>query len=646
MTLTKQQEAAVMQAYDAYWDSYIKGDVNKLAALLDEDYSQIGSVETEVFFNKKDAVNFVVTTIDQVAGKVEMRNRITRLEPGDDFILITELCDLYVLIDGEWTFYAKFRASSLMQQKEDGWKMIHQHSSLPDAKAQDGENIATEKIAAENLQLREAIKRRTVELEQKNNELLLESSLERVRAIAMGMRTPADLLDICAIMFSELQAMGFNELRNAMINIHDDDHQSFLNYDFSEDAGKTITHHFYNSHPVIENQVKQVRSSKDAFSETVFTGKDLEDWKKFRKEKGEKEDPKVDNIPALFYYFYSIGTGAIGISTYTAISEEKRRVLKRFRNVFDFAYQRYMDVAQAEAQAKEAQIELALERVRARTMAMQHSDELQDAAILLFDQVKGLGLHTGSCGFNIWNKKEKTATVWMSSAEGGLQTAFELPHTESAVYLQVYEAMKRGEDFLVKEVAGNNLKKHFDYLCTLPGIGEVINNLKKSGYLFPETLVFHFAFFTQGYLSFHLHEHHPETYEMFKRFAKVFEQTYTRFLDLQKAEAQAREAQIEAAVERVRAQSMAMHQTHDLNNVTQELLNQLNKLKVDGLTGTSIYLVDANDIVTVWDISSPGSISDPGSYSFTFDAKKYPIIGGWVETWRTSNQDYFCPGFP
>ena len=46
-----------------------------------------------------------------------------------------------------------------------------------------------------------------------------------------------------------------------------------------------------------------------------------------------------------------------------------------------------------------------------------------------------------------------------------------------------------------------------------------------------------------------------------KRFAKVFEQTYTRFLDLQKAEAQAREAQIELALERVRARSMAMHQS-------------------------------------------------------------------------------------
>ncbi len=39
------------------------------------------------------------------------------------------------------------------------------------------------------------------------------------------------------------------------------------------------------------------------------------------------------------------------------------------------------------------------------------------------------------------------------------------------------------------------------------------------------------------------------------RFGKVFQQTYTRFLDLQKAEAQARESQIELALERVRSQN-------------------------------------------------------------------------------------------
>ena len=45
------------------------------------------------------------------------------------------------------------------------------------------------------------------------------------------------------------------------------------------------------------------------------------------------------------------------------------------------------------------------------------------------------------------------------------------------------------------------------------------------------------------------------------RFAKVFDLTYTRFNDLKQAEAQAREAKIEAALERVRAKAMAMHKS-------------------------------------------------------------------------------------
>jgi hypothetical protein len=81
--------------------------------------------------------------------------------------------------------------------------------------------------------------------------------------------------------------------------------------------------------------------------------------------------------------------------------------LNRFAKVFEQTYTRFLDLQNAEAQAREAQIQLALERVWARTMAMQHSDELKDAAGLLFQQVKSLGVPAYSCGYNIWEKEEK-----------------------------------------------------------------------------------------------------------------------------------------------------------------------------------------------------------------------------------------------
>ena len=105
---------------------------------------------------------------------------------------------------------------------------------------------------------------------------------------------------------------------------------------------------------------------------------------------------------------------------------------------------------QAEAQARESQIQLALERVRARTMAMQRSDELGEAASLLFQQVQAFGVSALTCGFNIWQADDISVTSWMAKPDGASGwTPLRLPHTEHPHFIQSYEARKRGEDFFV-----------------------------------------------------------------------------------------------------------------------------------------------------------------------------------------------------
>src|SRR6185436_16137172 len=102
------------------------------------------------------------------------------------------------------------------------------------------------------------------------------------------------------------------------------------------------------------------------------------------------------------------------------------------------------------------------------------------------------------------------------------------------------EAYDRGESFFVEEVGGKALKEHYTYLRTLPGVKETLDDIEKAGFPVPTFQIFHLAYFTQGFLLFITYEQVIESHDIFKRFAKVFEQTYTRFLDLQKAEAQAR----------------------------------------------------------------------------------------------------------
>ena len=56
MKLTTKTETEILQVHNAYWESYIKGDVEAMHPLLAEEYTQVGSAEGEVFSNKKDAV--------------------------------------------------------------------------------------------------------------------------------------------------------------------------------------------------------------------------------------------------------------------------------------------------------------------------------------------------------------------------------------------------------------------------------------------------------------------------------------------------------------------------------------------------------------------------------------------------------------
>ena len=112
-------------------------------------------------------------------------------------------------------------------------------------------------------------------------------------------------------------------------------------------------------------------SSPDAYYTKTFEGEELKVWREYRKQTNQLPDPKLDTSSSSHYYFYSIGSGAVGVTTYAPLSEEQIDLFKRFRNVFELAYRRFIDIEKAQAQAREAQIEVSLERVRSRTMAMQ-----------------------------------------------------------------------------------------------------------------------------------------------------------------------------------------------------------------------------------------------------------------------------------
>ena len=210
MKLTKKQEQEIMQVYDTWLNSYLNGDVKTYDSFLDVDYRFIGSTNNEEFLNKKDTTNFFKATADQLAGKTEIRNSLKSIEQLDGLIFITDLFDAYFLNGDDWAYYGRFRFTSAMRKNKNGWRFMYQHFSTPDSKAQEGETLGTEQITKENQELRDSIKRRTVELEQKNRELQIEAALEKVRSRTMAMQKSEELTEASFILDAQVRELGMN----------------------------------------------------------------------------------------------------------------------------------------------------------------------------------------------------------------------------------------------------------------------------------------------------------------------------------------------------------------------------------------------------------------------------------------------------
>ncbi|NND34492.1 MAG: SnoaL-like domain-containing protein [Saprospiraceae bacterium] len=582
MKITKAIEAEIMQVLEIYYSSYLNGDLEKFASVIDSDYKLIGTAEVEVFRSKKEMLSWLKEYINEVKGNLEFSDKHTELAAINDLVLATELANVYSLANNQRKFYSKIRISTLLRNSNTGWKVVQQHGSLPDIRTGSGEWMSFDTLNQENLQLKEVVQRRTAELEIKNNELKIEAALERVRTVAMAMKTVMELQQVSEIIFTELKALGFNQLRNTEVIINHEGRETITSYYYSDYGVTGIIDVDYNSSQTLQDWARSMQNADDAFSEVTISEKEMEDWELYRLSLGYLPDPKLAGARAVYYYSYSIGLGALSISLFEPISAGDKKILLQFRNVFNLAYKRYNDIAQAEQQAREARIEAALERVRARTMAMHRSEELLETGALLFRELSKLDVSIFNCGYVLMNEEEKMG--WNYGVNPGDGTIRPLPtgvpQTGTKVLDAITESWKKQERSLIIELDPQETIAHQTYMAeNMPNFSLSKERLLA---LTPERLAIHTLNFKHGYLLLvNATKLNTGQQEMVMRFAQVFEMTYRRFLDLQRAEVQTREAQIEVALERVRAKSLAMHKSEELSGLSSELVKQVEALGVE-----------------------------------------------------------------
>ncbi|MBB6326683.1 signal transduction histidine kinase/ketosteroid isomerase-like protein/flagellar hook-basal body complex protein FliE [Algoriphagus iocasae] len=566
MKITKALKTELANWLETYWTTYIKGDYELWATFVTDDYYNIGGTKEEIWHSKQEILEYSYALQDQMVGQAEFRNREIEVLPYGDYVMVNEFTDLYVKIEGEWTFYAPFRMSSLLSKTDTGWIALHQHGSYPDMKASEGEAFAADALKAENKRLQEAVDQRTSELLLKNRELEIEAALEKVRTAAMGMNTPNDMLQVCRVIAQQLEVIGLDQIRNVQTAIIESQAEIYLCYQYFPSYDRDIIERTeYKKNPVEQQMVNQMLAAKDSHFLGELTGKELQEFISHRKQENHFKDPLLEESDNLGYCFLSIGEGGLGLTLYKSLDEQSLTIFKRFHQVFSLSYQRFRDIQKAENQAREAQIEAALERLRSRSLVMQKSEELAEASILLEEEVRKLGIENWGCAFHIYDEETTSGKAWdleWFTSSAGFLPFYKTPREN--IFLKYYEESKKGKPLYIQEFGPEVIKQHYDYLKTLPVLGEALTELHNSGVPLPESQIDHVAFFNHGHLLFITYKPIPEAHDIFIRFAKVFNQAYTRFLDLQKAEAQAKEARIESALERIRGQVASMRESTEL----------------------------------------------------------------------------------
>jgi signal transduction histidine kinase len=342
--------------------------------------------------------------------------------------------------------------------------------------------------------------------------------------------------------------------------------------------------------------------SEESFFTQELGGKDLESHYNFMKSLPELT-PVFEGIEkaGIVLPSYQINHlckfthGYLLFITYEPVPDA-HDIFQRFTKVFDQTYTRFLDIKKAEAQTREAKIEVSLEKVRSRTMGMQKSDELAEVANVLFQEMNELVHNLWTCGF-VLCEKDRQEDEWWLSLENGFTRGFFLPNVNDYAHAHLYEGWLKKDDFRTAQLEGEKLLDHYDWLMEIPIAKSIFEDMEAAGMQRPEWQKLHAAYFSKGYLVIITREPCAEE-AIFKRFAQVFDLTYTRFLDLKKAEEQARESQIEASLEKVRSRSLAMQSPAELIEVAQLLREEMGALGVEELETSSIYIHDENSGLT------------------------------------------------
>ena len=224
-------------------------------------------------------------------------------------------------------------------------------------------------------------------------------------------------------------------------------------------------------------------------------------------------------------------------------------VAKRFADVFDFAYARFLELQEKEERNRELEIENALERVRAQALGMQESGDLNSVTAVLHEQIISLGIQTIVTGIDVVDREnesiQNSAVVDRSGPSPWKTIPFETYKT-IPFHVRLLEAYERGDTAFHGRQEGEEYQAYLKYYLDHMSV----SNPEAQDRDWPDHQNASMVFFSRGWIYLKLPYSVGESGEpvfdgdplseddlaMVKRFADMFDFAYSRFLELQEKE--------------------------------------------------------------------------------------------------------------
>ena len=220
------------------------------------------------------------------------------------------------------------------------------------------------------------------------------------------MHSSEDVSIATATMFTELEKLGIENFRGGITNIIPNRTQDVWSVNNLEEGKvlKSVGTFNIDAHPFWQLMYKEWEAKKD-FIHYYLAGEDKQNYFEVLNAIHGYLPQNFQQYPDLHFQVYYFNEGAVWTNSLQPHSEEDKQVMKRFTSVFSLTYRRYQDLKKAEAQAREATIEAALERVRGKAMAMHSSKDLVSTIGVFYHELESLALTPRRCGVGLINKE-------------------------------------------------------------------------------------------------------------------------------------------------------------------------------------------------------------------------------------------------